>query len=414
MNKSIIKTVFFTMIVCLSCKPKKQVTSASDKLSFDLLNSSNVDINNALVYIDAQDLKSKFKSKISNISVSNDIPFQLNDLDGDGAVDQLSIVANFKSNEKKSIEVKLLSDSEDKPNFKKRTQAEISHKINGEWKGREYQEGVFKNVSYLRVPDEHTDHSWFIRYEGPGIESDLVGYRFYLDWRNAVDVFGKKTNEMVLQKVGLDGFDSYHEPSEWGMDILKVGKSLGLGSIGFWDGEKAVRVEKTDSIDCRIVLDGDIESKIRTRYFGWNIDNTKTTLISDLSMHAGSRLVKNDIEISDMLSNICTGIVKHKSAELLKGEKDEYKYLATWGDQSMAEDKMGMAVFYKTSDEVKITEDEFSDIVVLNTSSKNISYYFLSTWEQGVSGVKSKDAFVNLLDSHLNALNNPIVVATNN
>jgi hypothetical protein len=79
--------------------------------------------------------------------------------------------------------------------YQKRTQAEISVKTGGHFENRKYIGGDFENVNYLRVPDEHTDHSYYIRYEGPGWESDLVGYRFYLDWRNATDVFGKKTPE---------------------------------------------------------------------------------------------------------------------------------------------------------------------------------------------------------------------------
>ena len=34
---------------------------------------------------------------------------------------------------------------------------------------------------------------------------------------------------MVLPEVGLDGYDSYHEMSDWGADILKVGNRLGMG-----------------------------------------------------------------------------------------------------------------------------------------------------------------------------------------
>ncbi len=86
-----------------------------------------------------------------------------------------------------------------RPEYTKRTQAELSHKTGGQFVNREYAGGSFQNVEYLRVPPEHKDHSWFIRYEGPGWESDKVGYRFYLDQRNATDVFGKLTTDMVLQ-----------------------------------------------------------------------------------------------------------------------------------------------------------------------------------------------------------------------
>src|SRR5690606_16675865 len=106
---------------------------------------------------------------------------------------------------------------------------------------------------------------------GPGIESDKVGYRVYLDWRNGFDIFGKKTSEMVLQNVGQAGFESYHHMADWGMDILKVGSALGVGGYGFWDGEKVERVSKVDGWDATIVENGDIYSAFQIKYKGWQI-----------------------------------------------------------------------------------------------------------------------------------------------
>src|SRR5690606_16453599 len=45
--------------------------------------------------------------------------------------------------------------------------AEISVKEGGKWVDRKYEGGgAFKNVNQLDVPKEHTDHSYYIRYEG--------------------------------------------------------------------------------------------------------------------------------------------------------------------------------------------------------------------------------------------------------
>ncbi|WP_300977302.1 DUF4861 family protein, partial [Flavobacterium sp.] len=76
-------------------------------------------------------------------------------------------------------------------NKKAKTYAEISVKEGGKWEGRKYIGGTFKNVQKLKLAPEHTDHSFDIRYEGPGWESNKIGYRLYLDWRNAIDIFGK-------------------------------------------------------------------------------------------------------------------------------------------------------------------------------------------------------------------------------
>ena len=78
-----------------------------------------------------------------------------------------------------------------------KTYAEISLKEGGKWEGRKYVGGVFKNVQKLKLAKEHTDHSFDIRYEGPGWESNKIGYRLYLDWRNAIDIFGYDCPQLI-------------------------------------------------------------------------------------------------------------------------------------------------------------------------------------------------------------------------
>ncbi len=113
--------------------------------------------------------------------------------------------------------------------------AELSVKEGGKWQNNEYIGGTFKNVNQLTIPAEHTDHSYYIRYEGIGLENNQIGYRLYLDWRNATDIFGKKVNTLVLPEVGQDGFESYHNDASWGQDILKSGRTIGIGSYGRYD-----------------------------------------------------------------------------------------------------------------------------------------------------------------------------------
>jgi len=165
--------------------------------------------------------------------------------------------------------------------YPKRTFAEITHKTGGKWvrnprrRQFEYSGGEWLKTNYIRVPDNHTDRSNYIKYEGPGWESDKIGYRFYLDWRNAVSIFGKTKPYLILHEVGIDGNESYHNMQHWGMDILKVDRSLGVGSFGYWTGNRAFRVEIYDSIISRITADGKLRSQVKTTYFGWDYNDNK-------------------------------------------------------------------------------------------------------------------------------------------
>lgn len=288
-----------------------------------------------------------------------------------------------------------------------KTQAYIGLKEGGEWKwvtksnGNEqweYQGGVFKPVTELVVSEKHTDHSFDIQFEGPGWESDKVGYRIYLDWRNAIDIFGKKTDTTVLHTVGLDGFDSYHEDADWGVDVLKVGSSLGMASLAFWDGEKAIRVEKTESLSGS-VENGDGKSKVVIEYSDWEINNTKTTLHSTFEIEAGSYLTKYSHKLSEALPNLATGIVKHANAEvkLFDDIIDGWTCLATFGVQTLQNDKLGMCIFFKNNQLIEITEDKYSHVVVLKPDNNELTYYFGAAWQQDASGVSSMEEFRILL-----------------
>ncbi len=132
------------------------------------------------------------------------VPTEFIDENEDGIIEKALVLLELEPGETANLEVVTSNGS---ANFTKMTQAELSVKQGGAWTEKEYIGGSFVNLDFLRVPDQHTDHTYFVRYEGPGWESDQMAYRFYLDWRNGMDVFGKLKPEPVLQSVGLDGFD---------------------------------------------------------------------------------------------------------------------------------------------------------------------------------------------------------------
>ncbi|MGD9021525.1 MAG: DUF4861 family protein, partial [Lysobacterales bacterium] len=212
-------------------------------------------------------------------------PTQLVDDDGDGALDRMLFLTDLGA---AATHTYVIDAREAGEPVVPRAHAEVSIKEGGEWQDEVYVGGTFKNVKQLRNPPQYTDHSEYIRYEGPGIESDLVGYRVYLDWRNGFDIFGKKQPGLVLQDVGQDGYDSYHEMADWGADILKVGQSLGAGGYGYWDGEKVVLVSDTAERSVAITSDGPIHSSFVIDYPNWNTGSKTVDLEATLSMHAGS------------------------------------------------------------------------------------------------------------------------------
>ncbi|HSJ66541.1 MAG TPA: DUF4861 domain-containing protein [Anditalea sp.] len=366
-----------------------------------------------LIHVNESDLKSKYPDfnpkgfKVFN--GENEIPSQYNDLGTAKGI--VFVLPELAANEMQTLSIAYDPTKDLNPAYPKRTQAEISHKVGGHFENRKYIGGSFQNVNELHVPEEHTDHSWYIRYEGPGWESDKVGYRFYLDWRNGVDVFGKTTPEPILQLVGQDGFDSYHEMQVWGMDVLKVGKSLGVGSIATFTNGQARRVDETDSLYAGITNNGPVYSSVLTKYYGWNLEDNKTTITSNISIHGGTRMSKQELNSSSPIDNFATGLIKDNKGKLIQGgDSSDYGYLATYGPQSLNNDNLGIAVLFRNDQKREITSDQHSHVVVLNPVNNNLTYYFLAAWEMEEEGIKDEASFKTYLEQQVEELSNPVEI----
>ena len=73
-------------------------------------------------------------------------------------------------------------------------------------------------------------------------------------------------------------------------------------------------------------------------------------------------------------------------------------------------DKLGIAVFFKSDRLIEINEDELSYIVKLKPNNGNVTYYFAAAWEQEENGIKNIDEFKKYLEETLITLSNPVIV----
>lgn len=319
----------------------------------------------------------------------------------------LSLIACKDKTESKETPI---SDTVENQEATQQTYAEISVAEGGEWvdgpRGHEeYANGTsFKNVNSLQLPKQHTDHTWFIRYEGPGWENSQVGYRLYLDWRNAIDIFGKKTDSMVLPQVGQDGFDSYHEPSAWGQDILKAGKSMGIGGYGRVVSDTVVHFQKVENTVAKIENSSE-SSSVNITYTGWKSGSDVIDLNSKLTIYPQDRFTKAELSPSKAIEGLCTGIVNHDVA-FFKKEGQQWAYIATYGTQTLASppDNLGMALFYKKNEVANQNTGKDDHLVVFKPTTETLTYYFLAAWEQEPNGITNQEDFIKDMDQKLEQL----------
>jgi unsaturated rhamnogalacturonyl hydrolase len=332
-------------------------------------------------------------------------PTQLLDDDGDGRPDALAFLADLGAAATHSYLVDRRAGSAISQ-WAQRAHAEVSIKEGGAWQGKVYAGGTFRSVRQVTMPPQSSDHNEYVRYEGPGIESDQVGYRVYLDWRNGFDIFGKKTSAMVLPTVGLDGYESYHAMADWGADILKVGESLGMGGFGYWDGTKAVLVSDVAERSTTIKSDGPIHASFVLDYKGWKTGAATVDLHATLSMQAGSPMVDVKLVTSAPLDNLAVGLVTHPEAEVMTGDLDvtgeAWSYLATFGRQTLFEgDHLGMVVLFRKMDLVKQTRDASSQVLVLRPRGRELSYAFGALWSGQKGGVQTREELKAFLEAEV-------------
>jgi len=405
----------------------KSVQQLSSVANIAVSNPSKFFRNQQAIYVSYYDLglssTDKHLDQLQVTQQKNIIASQAIDIDYSGENDGILFLSDMNAGQTISFNVSKTSELV-KHKSTKLTQAEISHKTQGKWTAhtkppkhkpadefQEYVGGKFTNVNELTPPPQYTDHSNWIRYEGPGIESDKVGYRVYLDWRNGFDIFGKNTSEPVLQRIGLDGYESYHHMQDWGMDILKVGSSLGMGGFGLWSNNTLSLINNVDSWQAKITANGDLYSAIQINYNNWKNSLNTQDFSANISMLGGSRLAKVNLALTKDIENMAAGVVKHKNTEFIQGNTDitnkAYSYIASWGKQSLDGSMLGMAVFFKKGDLAQITQDDKNYLAILKPQGREnqqqVDYYFAAVW-QPESGIATKADFINYLEQEAEKL----------
>jgi len=360
--------------------------------------------------------------RIASLRVLEDgkaVPQQLIDTDADGKFDALLVTQSYTAHQTRYFQI--FNDPQGAPlKQRKRTQAEISIKKGGKWNDHHYDGGHFVNVKYVKLPPQYTDHSNFIRYEGPGIESDKVAYRVYLDQRNGFDIFGKKTADMVLQNIGHDDDESYENDAPWGLDIFKVGDSLGTGGFGYWNGKQVEPVAITASRDATIVANGALYSAFNIGYGHWQVNHGIYNMSAMISMEAASRLAHVQINMENAGGNfvkpvMAIGVAHHPNTTLIQSDPDsklEWAYAASWGKQSRIgpDEYLGIGVIFHRAQRIKQTEDNSSYVSVMDASNGMLDYYFFAAWDKEPRGIKTQEEFKAFLDNEAQRLSAPLQI----
>ena len=400
--------------------------SAGLKLSNDL-NTARKD---ELIVLTRTFLEKKFKKKIDgNVSVteSNQPVFvQFDDLNRDGIWDEMAFLRNFKPLEKKEL---LLSfETAGSARIKPLARAYVRQK-------RKLPNDTFGvNLEKDSVPANQANTDFkkqklpAMLTEGPAWENDKVGFRLYMDIRNQKDIWGKRASKMVLDHVGTNPENSYHELSDWGMDILIVGKSLSAGGLAvnvpLTGRDTLVRLggKNMGRIVYEKVADGPIRAIFRMHYPEWNIlgDGKMASLTEELSIWGGQYFFESKVILNDApkKAQLVTGMVNLSAKQSHEFFNRKVAAVYSYDVQAANDYRLGMAVSMPKKYWTKFGNigDEGVDIKNSYTAferfDKNNSakFRFHVGWELTDNAFKTMEGFKHYIEKQASLEASPIKV----
>lgn len=392
------KNIGISIIGC--CLVMVALQSCQQDKTYVISNPAKEDIVDMVVVINRSEVNKYITDTNTNMQVvvrentGELLPSQCDDVDGDGRWDELVFLGDLEVGETKKVR---LETTETRPDFPVRTNIRFGRVMK-----------PFEEVTGdLRMKTNDTKFTAPVyQMEGPAWENDLIAFRNYYDARNGMDIFGKRTAAMILDSVGVNARD-YHTLADWGMDILKVGNSLGAGAIAIGIGDSLYRVGPCEEGKYRLICEGPVRAMFELTYKNVPAGDRLYNVTHQISIYAGDHFYRSKVWVDNLQGDeeLVTGIVNLHDVPAENFDEGTMKVLASLGNQGISGEVLGMGVIMRNSQFKKYWEAPLTGSGIVNTHlvsltlSNNVptEYCFLAAWEVQDERVKEKAFFVELL-----------------
>lgn len=338
------------------------------------------------------------------------LPEQIVDTNKDGIWDELLIEVNLPAKSNDTLELRWVPKTEI-VKFKKSTNVRFSLNSKTGNSSPEIE-------SRVRIRDFIQDISDPVfQMEGPGIENDKVAFRSFFDKRNGKDTYGKTTTELVLESVGLSG--TWHELQDWGMDILKVGNSLGAGALAVKEKDSLYRLADADTSVFISLYEGPLQASFQLKFIGWDAGTTQKNGSETITLSKADFFYKNEITLALNNNQHLVSGIAHFSEDSANyfHHNDAFSSLSTYGNQAEGTGtKLGLAIMFPTENYIgntsTTTTDAISNTCYVEMKSQRTKklIYFFACWEKTDKRFSTKQGFENYLQQTADRLANPIQV----
>ncbi len=231
-----------------------------------------------------------------------ELPVQAIDNDGDGATDELLVLASFFPSQARTFVIEPVAPS-----------------------------APVKARAYARHIDDRDDIAW---------ESDRIAYRIYGQglWKvenlhsSGIDVWPKRTRDLIVDRWYAKGHDLYHKDTGEGADFYTVGETLGAGGDAIWRNGKMYRAENFKS--WKVLARGPIRAVFELTYDPFDAGGIKVSETRRFVMDAGQNLFREETTFrtdgADPLT-YAIGFVKHAEGQVGSVNRaGPYSWISTW------------------------------------------------------------------------------------
>lgn len=312
-----------------------------------------------------------------------EIPSQIDDIDGDLKADELSFVANIPAGKCECFDI-VLSDETGQNDYEMRTNAYIkANDIKG--KHPKLLSATFPgNADILDMYNSIYGH-------GAVFENEYMAYRIYMDHRQSIDLYGKTSPRLEMEVTGFYTTDEQLAQG-YGCDILWAGQSVGAGSFrGYRDGRPCY----IDTVAWRrqtVIADGPVRSIVEVSDKHWMYKGRAVDMTQRYTLYAGRRDVSVEIRIEGVSADetYCTGI--QKLEEKPEGFIRDNGLCGSWGfnvpEKSVPEHRegVGLGLYVHPSNRRAMKEDEFNYLTLLRTDGKGRIRYAIATCAEREKG----------------------------
>lgn len=378
-------------------------------LTVELKNTWDKARQDAPAVIRLADLQAGFPIRSAVVrDARQEIPSQLDDLDGDLQPDELAFVIDLPARGTRQVTVTLSA---------AKTQKTYPPRVFAQMLVRDAKKGKHAPVQSITVPGTTNFYNMLYGH-GPMFESELVGYRIYFNEKQTIDPYGKFNKGLELEKSQFYPNDAQLAQG-FGDDVLLVGNSCGVGTLKGWDGQKATHVKPIASRTERILASGPVRTVVEVEVKGWAYQGSELSMTQRYLLYAGHRDLRIETTFARPLGNevFCTGVQDIMGNETV-AYSDHQGLTGSWGRHwpvtdtvKYAKETIGIATYIPRKYVLQEVKDADNYLYTLSAPGQTgFHHYTMFTSRKETFGYSTTEEWFAYLQEWKDELEHPVEI----